>query len=92
MKTEMTSIERVDATIHFRKPDRVPVDLHNFQPAAYATGLPLAEVFKDGELLADAMLNAWRSCWRTGQRVTHRHAVVKLSIATMMRLLSKNRY
>jgi MtaA/CmuA family methyltransferase len=60
MKTEMTSIERVDATIHFRKPDRVPVDLHNFQPAAYATGLPLAEVFKDGELLADAMLNAWR--------------------------------
>ena len=60
MKTEMTSIERVDATVHFRKPDRVPVDLHNFQPAAYATGLSLVEVFKDGELLADAMLNAWR--------------------------------
>jgi len=60
MKSEMTSIERVDATIHFRKPDRVPVDLHNFQPAAFATGLSLAEVFQDGDLLADAMLAAWR--------------------------------
>lgn len=30
----MNSIERTDATIHFCKPDRFPVDLHNFQPAA----------------------------------------------------------
>jgi MtaA/CmuA family methyltransferase len=60
MESEMTSIERIDATIHFRKPDRVPVDLHNFQPAAYATGLSLVEVFQDGDLLADAMLQAWR--------------------------------
>lgn len=56
----MTSVERVDAAIHFRKPDRVPVDLHNFQPAAAATGRPLSEVFQDGELLAEAMLLAWR--------------------------------
>ena len=56
----MNSIERIDATIHFRKPDRVPVDLHNFQPAARATGLPLPEVFRDGALLAEAMLAAWR--------------------------------
>jgi MtaA/CmuA family methyltransferase len=56
----MNSIERIDATIHFRAPDRVPVDLHNFQPAAYATGLPLSEVFSDGALLAEAMLVAWR--------------------------------
>jgi uroporphyrinogen decarboxylase len=56
----MTSIERINATIHFRKPDRVPVDLHNFQPAARATGLPLPEVFRDGALLAEAMLVAWR--------------------------------
>lgn len=60
MADTMNSIERIDATIHFRKPDRVPVDLHNFQPAAAATGLPLSVVFKDGELLAEAMLKAWR--------------------------------
>jgi len=58
--SEMTSIERVQAAIDLRKPDRVPVDLHNFQPAAYATGMPLSEVFQDGELLAQAMLDAWR--------------------------------
>jgi MtaA/CmuA family methyltransferase len=56
----MTSIERVQAAIELRAPDRVPVDLHNFQPAAYATGLPLRQVFQDGELLAQAMLDAWR--------------------------------
>ena len=60
MANTMTSIERIDATIHFRKPDRVPVDLHNFQPAARATGLPMSQVFQDGELLADAMIQAWR--------------------------------
>ncbi|MCL5005536.1 MAG: uroporphyrinogen decarboxylase family protein [Acidobacteria bacterium] len=56
----MTSIERVQAAIELRPPDRVPVDLHNFQPAAYATGLPMREVFRDGGLLAEAMLKAWR--------------------------------
>ncbi|NWG16374.1 MAG: uroporphyrinogen decarboxylase family protein [Chloroflexi bacterium] len=60
MTDAMTSLERIDATIHFRKPDRVPVDLHNFQPAARATGLPMSEVFQNGELLAEAMLQAWR--------------------------------
>ena len=56
----MTSIERVRASIGLQTPDRVPVDLHNFQTAAYATGLPMSEVFRDGELLAEAMLNSWR--------------------------------
>ena len=56
----MTSIERVQAAIELRPPDRVPVDLHNFQPAAYATGLAMHEVFRDGGLLAEAMLKAWR--------------------------------
>ena len=60
MSAGLTSIERVDATIHFRKPDRVPVDLHNFQPAAAAMGVPLSVVFQNGELLAEAMLKAWR--------------------------------
>ncbi len=56
----MNSIERVDAAIHLRQPDRVPVDLHNFQPAAAALGGSMAEVFQNGDLLAEAMLKAWR--------------------------------
>jgi MtaA/CmuA family methyltransferase len=60
MTSSTNSIERCQATIELRKPDRVPVDLHNFQPAAAAMGIPLAEVFQDGELLAEAMLKAWR--------------------------------
>lgn len=60
MTIKMTSIERVQAVIDLKKPDRTPVDLHNFQPAAYAAGMPLCEVFQDGELLAQAMLDAWR--------------------------------
>lgn len=60
MAQTMNSIQRVGAAIDLRKPDRVPVDLHNFQPAAKAMGMPLSEVFRDGELLAEAMLNAWK--------------------------------
>jgi uroporphyrinogen decarboxylase len=56
----MNSIERVQAAIDLRPPDRVPVDLHNFQPAAAAMGGSMAAVFQDGELLAEAMLRAWR--------------------------------
>jgi uroporphyrinogen decarboxylase len=56
----MNSIERVQAAIDLKTPDRVPVDLHNFQPAAKAMGVSMAEVFQNGELLAKAMLKAWR--------------------------------
>ncbi len=56
----MDSIERVQAAIDLRSPDRVPVDLHNFQPAAKAMGVPMSQVFQDGELLAEALLRAWR--------------------------------
>lgn len=56
----MDSIERVAAAIGMRTPDRIPVDLHNFLPAAQAFGRPFAETFRDGELLAQAMLDSWR--------------------------------
>jgi uroporphyrinogen decarboxylase len=56
----MNAVERVGAAIGLREPDRVPVDLHNFLPAARASGLPMSQVFRDGELLAEAMLSAWR--------------------------------
>jgi uroporphyrinogen decarboxylase len=57
---QMDAIERVGATIGLREPDRVPVDLHNFQMAARVSGLPMSQVFRDGGLLAEAMLMAWR--------------------------------
>jgi len=59
MAETMNSVERCLAAIELRKPDRVPVDLHNFQPAALALGYPLSQVFQDGELLAEAMMKAW---------------------------------
>ena len=53
----MNSIERVQAAIDLRPPDRIPVDLHNFQPAAFAMGGSMSDVFQNGELLAEAMLH-----------------------------------
>jgi len=61
MPETMTSIERCRAAIDLRTPDRVPVDLHNFQPAAAQMGVPMSDVFRDGEMLADAMIQAWRA-------------------------------
>ncbi len=55
----MDSIERVAAAISGREPDRVPVDLHNFMPAALASGVPMSELFRSGELIAESMLAAW---------------------------------
>ena len=56
----MSSVERCLAAIELRTPDRVPVDLHNFQPAALATGITMSDVFQDGAMLAEAMLSAWK--------------------------------
>ncbi|MBN2392112.1 MAG: uroporphyrinogen decarboxylase family protein [Anaerolineae bacterium] len=56
----MDAIERALAVLAHRRPDRLPVDLHNFQPAAAMLGLPLQEVFKNGDLIAESQLAAWR--------------------------------
>lgn len=56
----MNSIERVAAAIDFRTPDRVPVDLHNFQVAAIGMRVSMSDMFQNGELLAEAMIKAWR--------------------------------
>ena len=56
----MNAIERVQAAIDLRPSDRIPVDLHNFQPAAFAMGGSMSDVFQNGEMLAEAMLAAWR--------------------------------
>lgn len=56
----MNSVERVSAAIALEAPDRVPVDLHNFLPAAMAYGRPFSQTFRNGDMLAEAMLEAWR--------------------------------
>ena len=57
----MGSIERVGDAIGLRQPDRVPVDLHNFQPAALAVRIAhVPGVPAMATLMADAMLAAWR--------------------------------
>lgn len=60
MPETMNSIERCQAAIDLRPPDRVPVDLHNFQPAAAMMNVPMPDVFRNGDLLAEAMIKAWR--------------------------------
>ncbi|AOQ23489.1 Uroporphyrinogen decarboxylase [Moorella thermoacetica] len=55
----MNSLTRTLMTINLELPDRVPVDLHSFAVAAYSTGKPLGEVFKNGQLMAEAQLNLW---------------------------------
>jgi len=56
----MNAVDRTNTTLVFGRPDRLPVDLHNFQPAAAALGVPLQEVFRDGDLLAESQIRAWR--------------------------------
>ena len=60
MLAPVNSVERVRAAIDWQAPDRVPVDLHNFMPAARASGAKMSEVFRSGELVAESLLAAWR--------------------------------
>jgi hypothetical protein len=46
----MNSVERVATTIGLCEPDRVPVDLHNFQVAALTSGLLMSEIFRGDQL------------------------------------------
>ncbi|CEP69534.1 Uroporphyrinogen decarboxylase (URO-D) [Moorella glycerini] len=55
----MNSLTRALKTINLEIPDRVPVDLHSFAVAAYNTGKPFGEVFKNGKLMAEAQLKLW---------------------------------
>lgn len=60
----MDAIDRTLMTLAFEKPDRLPTDLHNFQPAAAAMGVPLQEAFRDGDLPPASQLKAWRTFGR----------------------------
>ncbi len=56
----MTSLDRVLQVIAGGVPDRVPVALHNFLMAARLAGHSLTDGLRDGDLLAEAQLLAWR--------------------------------
>jgi len=54
----MNSLERVVATVNFKKSDRVPVIAQVFGHAAVLKGVPLDEYIQDGEILARCQLDA----------------------------------
>lgn len=56
----MNSVDLVRGAIDHRPDERVPVDLHNFMVAAATSPHPMPDVLRSGELLAEAMLAAWR--------------------------------
>lgn len=56
----VNSLERVRTVLDGGIPDCVPVDLHNFMMAGRATGIPFPELWRDGEAMAAAQIEAWR--------------------------------
>jgi uroporphyrinogen decarboxylase len=60
MNEKWSSIAQVQAAIDGKIPDRLPVDLHNFLPAAFAADHPVRDVLQSGELLAGSMRAAWQ--------------------------------
>lgn len=57
---QMTSLERCLATIRLQPHDRVPVDLHNFMMTLAGVQMPPDKMFRDGQLLGEAQLAAWK--------------------------------
>ncbi len=56
----MNSLERTMAAIHGGLPDKVPVDLHNFQMCAEASGLEFQKFFTDGNVMAEYQIALWK--------------------------------
>lgn len=56
---EMTSVERCRTVLDGGIPDRVPVCLLNFMPAAAMAGMSLREYCTDGTAMAEAHVAAW---------------------------------
>jgi uroporphyrinogen decarboxylase len=55
----MTSVERCQVVLDGGVPDRVPVGLLNFMPAAAMAGMTLPEYCTDGSAMAEAHIAAW---------------------------------
>jgi uroporphyrinogen decarboxylase len=59
MMSAMTPVERVEAVLAGEIPDRVPVCLLNFMPAAALLGMSMREYCTDGRAMAEAHISAW---------------------------------
>ncbi|WP_119070842.1 uroporphyrinogen decarboxylase family protein [Aggregatilinea lenta] len=60
MSESMTSLERTLLTLDGKLPDRVPVDLHNFQMTARLMGATsFADFYRDGDAMAEGQIKAW---------------------------------
>ena len=57
----MNAVERVTKVLRREVPDRVPVALHNFLMACQMHGGRFDTILRDGELMAEAQLNLWRT-------------------------------
>src|SRR3990172_2893978 len=55
----MTSVERCQTVLDGGVPDRVPVGLLNFMPAAARAGMTLRDYCTDGRAMAEAHIAAW---------------------------------
>ena len=55
----MNSLERVQAVISGKTPDRIPVCLHNFMMAAREAGIPMERYRVDPNAIAQTHLQAW---------------------------------
>ena len=67
----MDAIERVTKVLRGELPDRVPVGLHCYLMACKMHGGRFDDILRNGEAMAEAQLNAWR---------TLRHDVIMLEI------------
>jgi uroporphyrinogen decarboxylase len=57
----MNSVERTMRTLQHQLPDRVPVDLHNFQLLPRLMGASsFADFFRDGGAMAEGHIKAWQ--------------------------------
>lgn len=56
---EMTAVERCQTVLDGGVPDRVPVGMLNFMPAAAQAGMSMQEYCTDGRAMADAHIAAW---------------------------------
>jgi MtaA/CmuA family methyltransferase len=54
----MTGLERITAALEGRRPDKVPVMLHNFMHAARESGVTMAEFRRSAETIAGAFIRA----------------------------------
>lgn len=72
----MTGKQRVRCVLNNMRPDRIPIDLHNFLVCAGLTGKPYSEVFQSSELIAESQI--------LGQELFgHDVLLVEVGIATL---------